>query len=107
MSFHLAKILRARYIQSSKKTSVTLSQEGAELVKKVRGKFLFRVTGAKGLTKEWLVDLSSGTGAVIKNPSNASIQNISRPAIKLCIPDSVNKDNLYSKQGYNVSKFLY
>lgn len=60
------------------KTSVTLSQEGAELVKKVRSKFLFRVTGAKGLTKEWLIDLSSGTGAVIKNPGiiikTASIQ---------------------------------
>lgn len=37
-------------------------------MKKIKGSFLFKVTGVNGKTVEWLVDLKSGSGSVTKNP---------------------------------------
>ena len=48
--------------------SATIMQEGSKLVKKVKGSFLFKVTGEKGDTVEWLIDLKSGNGSVTKSP---------------------------------------
>ena len=40
------------------------------MVKKVRGSYLFKVTGSDGTVVEWLVDLKNGNGSVTKSPGN-------------------------------------
>ena len=47
---------------------VLTAQDGASLVKKVKGTYLFKVTGDDGKIVEWLVDLKTGNGSVTKNP---------------------------------------
>ena len=49
-------------------TIFPLLQEGSSLVKKVKGTYLFKITGDNGNTVEWLVDLKNGNGSVTKNP---------------------------------------
>jgi len=39
-------------------------QDGATLVKKVKGIFLFKITGSGGTESQWLVDLKNGKGSV-------------------------------------------
>lgn len=49
-------------------------------MKKVKGSYLFKVTGEDGKTGEWLVDLKTGNGSVTKNPGDhnqPSYQNLS------------------------------
>ena len=41
-----------------------LVQEGETLVKKVKGIFLFKITGSGGTESQWLVDLKHGKGSV-------------------------------------------
>ena len=43
-------------------------------MKKIKGSFLFKVTGDSGKTEEWLVDLKSGSGSVTKNPGELDIR---------------------------------
>ena len=42
----------------------SLSENGAELTKKVGGVFLFKVAGEKGATASWIVDAKNGPGSV-------------------------------------------
>lgn len=42
--------------------------DGPTLVKKVRGSYLFKITGSDGTVVEWLVDLKNGNGSVTKSP---------------------------------------
>lgn len=42
----------------------SLSENGAELTKKVGGVFLFKVAGEKGATASWIVDAKNGSGSV-------------------------------------------
>merc|ERR1711911_313281 len=42
----------------------SLSENGAEMTKKVGGVFLFKVTGEKGATASWIVDAKNGSGSV-------------------------------------------
>ncbi len=44
------------------------SQDGEKLVKKVKGSFLFKVTGDNGKVVEWLIDLKTGKGSITKSP---------------------------------------
>ena len=46
----------------------SLNQDGPNLVKKVKGSFLFKVTASDGTVHEWLVDLKKGSGSVTKAP---------------------------------------
>ena len=39
-------------------------------MKKVRGSYLFKITGEDGTVLEWLVDLKNGNGSVTKSPGN-------------------------------------
>ena len=39
-------------------------------MKKVRGSYLFKITGDDGTVLEWLVDLKNGNGSVTKSPGN-------------------------------------
>lgn len=41
-------------------------QEGASLVKKIKGSFLFKIKSSDGKIHEWLVDLKSPPGSVTK-----------------------------------------
>ena len=41
-------------------------QEGASMVKKIKGSFLFKIKGSDGKVYEWLVDLKSPPGSVTK-----------------------------------------
>ena len=45
-------------------------QEGPNLVKKVRGSYLFKITGSNGNVVDWLVDLKNGNGSVTKSPGD-------------------------------------
>ena len=38
------------------------------MVKKIKGSFLFKITGSDGKVVEWLVDLKNGNGTVTKSP---------------------------------------
>ena len=49
---------------------VPFPQDGPSLVKKVRGSYLFKVTGSDGTVVEWLVDLKNGSGSVTKSPGD-------------------------------------
>ncbi len=70
-------------------------------MKKVKGSFLFKVTGDKGNTVEWLVDLKAGNGSVTKNPGTSMR--------KLLLQYSVNGSELGLEiegkkwQGYNIA----
>lgn len=46
--------------------AANIDKEGAKLVKKVKGSFLFKITGSDGTVGEWLVDLKTGNGSVTK-----------------------------------------
>ena len=50
------------------------TQDGPNLVKKVRGSFLFKVTASDGSLHQWLVDLKNGNGSVTKEPGMAGVQ---------------------------------
>jgi len=39
-------------------------QDGETMVKKVKGIFLFKITGSGGAESQWLVDLKNGKGSV-------------------------------------------
>ena len=39
-------------------------------MKKVRGSYLFKITGSDGTVVEWLVDLKNGNGSVTKSPGD-------------------------------------
>ena len=55
-----------KLIEDQMKTS------GADLVKKVNGSYLFKITGGPGgVTKKWVVDLKSGTGFVKEGEGKA------------------------------------
>ena len=41
-------------------------------MKKVRGSYLFKVTGSDGTVVEWLVDLKNGSGSVTKSPGDCN-----------------------------------
>ncbi|XP_019851926.1 PREDICTED: non-specific lipid-transfer protein-like [Amphimedon queenslandica] len=43
-----------------------MKTEGSSMVKKIKGSFLFKITGGDGKVHEWLVDLKSGSGSVTK-----------------------------------------
>jgi len=45
-----------------------VKQDGPNLVKKIRGSFLFKVTASDGSLHQWLVDLKNGNGSVTKEP---------------------------------------
>merc|ERR1711911_354391 len=53
----------------------SLSENGAEMTKKVGGVFLFKVTGEKGATASWIVDAKNGSGsvAVAKEDDNLNL----------------------------------
>lgn len=42
-------------------------------MKKVKGTFLFKVTGDNNKIVEWLVDLKNGNGSVTKNPGKHAV----------------------------------
>ena len=50
-------------------------QEGETLVKKIKGIFLFKITGSGGRESQWVVDLKNGKGSV-KNTPGRSCENI-------------------------------
>ena len=45
-----------------------VKKDGPNLVKKVKGSFLFKVTASDGTVHEWLIDLKKGSGSVTKDP---------------------------------------
>lgn len=45
-------------------------------MKKIKGSYLFKVTGDNGKTVEWLIDLKSGNGSVTKNPGVFNVEVI-------------------------------
>lgn len=45
-----------------------LTQDGASLVKKIKGIYLFKIKGSDGKVTEWMVDLKNGSGEVKKGP---------------------------------------
>ena len=49
---------------------VCVSQGGEELVKKVKGIFLFKITDSSGKETQWIVDLKKGRGSVKNTPGN-------------------------------------
>ena len=42
-------------------------------MKKIKGSFLFKITGGDGKVHEWLVDLKSGNGSVTKGTGRSVI----------------------------------
>ena len=44
-------------------------------MKKIRGSYLFKVSGDDGTVVEWLVDLKSGSGSVTKSPGCYSMHS--------------------------------
>ncbi len=52
-----------------------LAQNGASLVKKVKGIYLFKIKGADGTVTEWMVDLKNGNGEVKKGPGESKTQS--------------------------------
>lgn len=48
-------------------------QEGETLVKKVKGIFLFKITGSGGTESQWIVDLKNGKGSVKKTPGDDDV----------------------------------
>ena len=48
----------------------THTQDGPSLVKKVKGSFLFKITGSDGTVHTWLVDLKKGNGSIEKGSGN-------------------------------------
>ena len=47
----------------------TYFQDGATIVKKMKGVFCFKVKGADGNVVNWIVDVKNGNGAVKVNSS--------------------------------------
>lgn len=45
-----------------------MKTDGPSMVKKIKGSFLFKITGSDGKVVEWLVDLKNGNGTVTKSP---------------------------------------
>lgn len=45
-----------------------IKKDGGAMVKKIKGTYLFKIKGGDGTTKEWLVNLKTGTGSVTKGP---------------------------------------
>jgi sterol carrier protein 2 len=43
-----------------------IKKDGPNLVKKIKGSYLFKITGSDGAVQEWLVDLKQGNGSVTK-----------------------------------------
>ena len=41
-------------------------QNGASIVPKIKGSYVFKITGSDGTVQEWLVDLKSGSGSIKK-----------------------------------------
>ncbi|KAI6652654.1 Non-specific lipid-transfer protein-like [Oopsacas minuta] len=49
-----------------------MEENGADLVKKVKGSYLFKITGGPGgLSKKWVVDLKNGNGSVKEGDGKA------------------------------------
>lgn len=49
----------------------SIKSGGEELVKKVNGSYLFKITGPGGITKKWLVDLKKGKGSLKEGDGKA------------------------------------
>ncbi len=45
-------------------------QNGADLVKKVKGIYIFKIKTSDGSVTEWKIDLKNGTGSVTKGPGD-------------------------------------
>ena len=41
-------------------------------MKKIKGSYLFKISGSDGSVVEWLVDLKSGSGSVTKSPGTTT-----------------------------------
>ncbi|GFR63424.1 non-specific lipid-transfer protein [Elysia marginata] len=52
-----------------KQIQEALDQDGATIVKKMKGVFCFKVKGSDGKTVNWIVDVKNGNGAVKVNSS--------------------------------------
>ena len=52
-------------------------QGGEDLVKKVKGIFLFKITDSGGKETQWIVDLKNGKGSVKNTPGMITPTNLS------------------------------